>query len=141
MAFILRLLRDGLIVKPPVEGRIHDGENVAFLDVLAFGVGNIDEPAADLGAHGCGIEGLNRADAVQINGYIGGLHLLRQPPGRSGLPHGDCRRRLRRLSRAAALTACSGICGFYRICLRKDLVFVDESNQPGGKQYKNQIGR
>ena len=73
--FILRLLRDNLVVKGLIERRIDLGENVAFLYVLALGVRNIDEAAANLGANDCGVKRLNGADTVQIDGHVGGPNL------------------------------------------------------------------
>ena len=130
--FILRLLRDNLIVKGLIERRIDLGENVAFLHILALGVGNFDEAAANLGANDCGIEGLHRADAVQIDRHVGGRHLCGD--------YGNDLVSAPVAMASAALTASRGCFGGIRGRCREELIFVDESNQPAGNQYKNQVG-
>ena len=76
--FILRLLRDGLVVSGLIESRVHDSEDIAFLDVLALVVGHIGQAAAHLGADGRRIEGLNGSNAAQIDRNIVGSRLLRE---------------------------------------------------------------
>ena len=84
MRFVLRFLRDRLIVGGLVGDGIDLGEHEALSDVLAFGEGDLDELAVDLRAHRYGVERLCGADAVEIDRHIGGLRSDREHRHRLG---------------------------------------------------------
>ena len=70
--FVLRLLRDGLIVLRLIDRRIDLREYFAALDVLAFAEIQLDQFAVDLRSDGDGVERANGADAIEIDRHRGG---------------------------------------------------------------------
>ena len=75
MAFIQRLLGDGLVVLRLERHRVDLSEQVALLDLLPFLEVDRQDLAVDLRAHGHQIARLGRADAFQPYRHVGELGL------------------------------------------------------------------
>ena len=88
LCFVLRLLRDGLVVCSLVGDRVDLGQHVPLVDVLPFPERNLDELAVHLGAYRDRIERLCGAYAVEIDGNIG--QFCRGREHRDRIARGGC---------------------------------------------------